>query len=339
MEAAWFAIISGMLATYAVLDGFDLGIGVLYPFLARNEDEKRLLRASIGPVWDGNEVWLITGGGAVFAAFPAVYAMTFSGFYLAIMLVLFGLILRAVSLEFRHRDDAWSTLWDACFFVGSLVPALLFGVAVGNIVRGVPINADGDYAGTFFALLNPYSLLIGVVGLVAFLTHGASWIAVKTEGALHDRAVRLRSLLHWAFVVLLVVGTVATRFAARQHLDHNAGRVVGWLFIVVVVAGIALARWAMTRRDGRGDVFALLGSAAGLAGLVGLAGTGSFPNLVNARGSAAQTALSIHNSASGHLTLEVMLIVAIIFVPIVLGYTFFMYRQFAGKVKAEAGEY
>ncbi len=336
MTTVWFLLVGLLITIYAVLDGFDLGTGVLYPFIGRNEEEKRLLRTSIGPVWDGNEVWLVTGGGALFAAFPPVYAMTFSGFYLAIMLALFGLILRAVSLEFRHRDESWRRLWDATFFIGSLLPALLFGVAVGNIIRGVPLDTGGNYTGTFLALLNPFSLLVGVLGLVAFLMHGAAWITVKTEGDLHQRAAKLRSILQWMFVVLVVLTTVYTFFAARGHIDHNVGRVVGWCMVALLVIGIGLARWAIAKGN---DLRALYGSALSIAGLVGLAGAGNYPNLVNARGSAADTALSIHNAASGHLTLEAMLIVAVIFCPIVIAYTIFIYRQFAGKVKLDASGY
>lgn len=336
MTTVWFLIVGLLIAVYAALDGFDLGVGVLYPFLTRNESDKRLMRASIGPVWDGNEVWLIAGGGVVFAAFPPVYAMTFSGFYLAIMLVLFGLIVRAVSLKFRHRDTSWSKLWDTTFFVGSLLPALLFGVAVGNIIRGVPINASGDYIGTFLALLNPFSLLAGVLGLAAFLLHGAAWVAVKTEDELRQRAIRLRSVLHWVFVAVLVLTTVLAYFSARHHFDHITGRALGWVMLAALIAGIVLTRWAIMKGK---DIAALLSSALSIVSLVSLAGVGNYPNLVNARGSASGTALSIHNSASGHLTLEVMLIIAIVFCPIVIGYTIFIYRQFAGKVKAEAGEY
>jgi cytochrome d ubiquinol oxidase subunit II len=174
----WFFLVAFLLTGYVVLDGFDLGAGVLYPFLGRSEADRAVIRASIGPVWDGNEVWLLTGGGAIFAAFPMVYAMTFSGFYLAIMLVLFGLILRAVSLEFRHSDTAWSRVWDGAFFLGSLVPSLLVGVALGNVIRGVPMDAQGNYIGTFWDLLNPYSLLVGITGLCLITQHGAAWLAV-----------------------------------------------------------------------------------------------------------------------------------------------------------------
>ena len=175
----WFVLIAVLICGYFVLDGFDLGAGVLYPFLARDERDRAVVRRAIGPVWDGNEVWLLTAGGALFAAFAPAYATSFSGFYLAIMLVLFGLIVRATALEFRAHDPAWAKLWDALFFVGSLLPALLFGVAVGNVVQGLPLNAAGDYTGTFFDLLSPFALSCGVLGLVHMLVQGSSWIALK----------------------------------------------------------------------------------------------------------------------------------------------------------------
>ena len=201
----WFALVGVLLAGYAVFDGFDLGVGTLYPFLGKSDEDKAVMRASVGPVWDGNEVWLLTGGGALFAAFPAVYATVFSGFYLALMLVLFALIFRAVSFEFHAHDKEWGSVWDWAFFGGSALPSLLFGVAVGNIVLGVPLDADGEFAGNFFTLLgfeqgfNPFPLVIGVLGLSMILVQGASWLAVKSEGDLYERTVAMRSTLAWVF--------------------------------------------------------------------------------------------------------------------------------------------
>ena len=179
-QGLWFLLIFVLIAGYFVLDGFDLGAGVLYPFVAKGDEEKAVVRTSIGPVWDGNEVWLLTAGGALFAAFPAAYATTFSGFYLAVMLVLFGLIVRAVSLEYRGIDHKWAKVWDGCFFVGSLLPALLLGVAVGNIYAGIPMSANGDYTGIpLLGLITPFTLLCGLLGLSMFLAQGASWLALK----------------------------------------------------------------------------------------------------------------------------------------------------------------
>ena len=188
LSVLWFFLIFVLIAGYFVLDGFDLGIGVLSPFIAKNDEERAVLRRAIGPVWDGNEVWLLTAGGALFAAFPNAYATTFSGFYLAVMLVLFGLIVRAVSFEFRAGDPGWGKLWDVCFFVGSLLPALLLGVAVGNIFAGIPMDAIGDYAGVpLLGLITPFTLLTGLLGLVMFLAAGASWQQRKTAAPRRDQ--------------------------------------------------------------------------------------------------------------------------------------------------------
>ncbi len=191
-------------------------------------------------MWDGNEVWLLTGGGALFAAFPAVYASTFSGFYLAIMLVLFGLILRAVSIEYRGRDEGFARLWDAAFFVGSLLPALLVGVAVGNVIRGIPLDAHGDYTGTFFQLLNWYSLLIGLLGLCAIVTHGAAWLALKLDGPVQERAIKVRGISQIVCVLLFVLATVATLSQASRATDNVFGAWYGWLAVIVVLGAVVL---------------------------------------------------------------------------------------------------
>ena len=337
LESIWFFLVAVLLTGYVILDGFDLGAGVLYPFVARNEDEKRVVRASIGPVWDGNEVWLVAGAGAVFAAFPMVYAMTFSGFYLAIMLVLFGLILRAASLEFRHRDPSWSRVWDGAFFLGSLAPAILVGCALGNVIRGVPLNAAGDYTGTLFDLLNPYSLLVAVTGLALLVTHGASWLAVKTEGAVHERAVKWRTPLFFVCTALAVATSIATISAVPRASDNVLGRPIGWLFIVVLAGALVYTFWQQRRESG--DLHAFLGSSVIVVALAGIAAVGNYPDIIPARGTPAATSLTVTSAASGHLTLEVMLIIALIGVPLVLFYTAFVYRTFRGKVKVAPGEY
>jgi cytochrome d ubiquinol oxidase subunit II len=318
----WFFLVAFLLTGYVVLDGFDLGAGVLYPFVARGEDERRVVRASIGPVWDGNEVWLITGAGAVFAAFPMVYAMTFSGFYLAIMLVLFGLILRAVSLEFRHRDESWRRVWDGAFFVGSLAPSILVGCALGNVIRGVPMDVEGNYTGTFLQLLNPYSLLVAVTGLFLIVQHGAAWLALKSEGDLHARALRLRRITFWAFAALAVATSVATVATVSRASDNVLGRPAGWLFLAVLAAGLVYTVWHMAREGG--DLRSFLGSAVIVIGLAGIAAVGNFPEIVPARGTPPGTSLTIARTASGHLTLLVMLIITLIACPVVLAYTAFV---------------
>jgi len=333
----WFFLVAFLLTGYVILDGFDLGAGVLYPFLGRTEEEKGVIRAAIGPVWDGNEVWLITGAGAIFAAFPMVYAMTFSGFYLAIMLVLFGLILRAVSLEFRHRDSSWSSVWDGAFFLGSLVPALLVGVALGNVIRGVPMDAQGNYIGTFVELLNPYALLVGVTGLFLIVQHGAAWLAVKSEGELHDRALRYRRVTFWICAVLAVATSAATILTVSRASDNVFGRPAGWLFLVILVVGLLYTIWQMMKEGG--ELKSFLGSAVIIIGLAGIAAVGNFPDMVPARGTPPATSLTVERAASESLTLTIMLILALIFVPVVLIYTALIYKTFWGKTKASEADY
>jgi cytochrome bd ubiquinol oxidase subunit II len=333
----WFVLVAFLLTGYVILDGFDLGAGVLYPFIARSEDQRSVVRASIGPVWDGNEVWLITGAGAIFAAFPMVYAMTFSGFYLAIMLVLFGLILRAVSLEFRHQDSAWSPVWDGAFFLGSFVPSLLVGVALGNVIRGVPMDAQGNYIGTFWGLLNPYSLLVGVTGLFLIIQHGAAWLAIKSEGELHARALRYRRATFWICALLAIATSAATILTVSRASDNVFGRPVGWLFLAVLVVGLLYTIWQMTKEGG--ELKSFIGSAIVIIGLAGIAAVGNFPDMVPARGTPAATSLTVERAASGHLTLLVMLILALVFVPVVLIYTALVYKTFWGKTRAGDADY
>jgi len=238
----WFALVGVLLAGYALFDGFDLGLGTLYPFLAKTDDDKEIVRSSIGPVWDGNEVWLLTGAGAIFAAFPMVYATVFSGFYLALMLVLFALIFRAVSFEFYAHDPAWRKVWDGAFFLGSALPALLFGVAAGNIVRGVPLDKMGEFTGSFFTLLNPYALVLGVLGLVMFMWQGAAWLAIKSENALHDRAVKTRSIMAWVFVAMVVVATAATFLLVPRAASQVMASPAGWVFLALLLVSIVWGR-------------------------------------------------------------------------------------------------
>lgn len=333
LQIIWFVLVGVLLAGYAVLDGFDLGVGVLYPLVANTDEERATLRSSIGPFWDGNEVWLLTGGGALFAAFPPVYATAFSGFYLALILALAGLIFRAVAIEFRSKDPAWGRFWDWAFFGGSLLPAFLFGVAVGNLVRGVPLDARGEYAGTFLTLLNPYSLLIGVTGLVMFVTQGASWVALRTIGVLQERAARVRTLSHWLLGLLVAAGTVATLVVTPDHVRNNLTRPTGWLMILLLVGGFVIVRYGMAAKN---DLWAFLGSSAGVMGLVGLWAVGNYPALIPALGRP-ELSLTAADSSSSDLTLKVMLIVAVIGVPLVLAYTALVYHAFRGRLKDEAG--
>lgn len=225
LTVLWFFLIFVLIAGYFVLDGFDLGAGVLYPFIAKTEEDQAIVRRSIGPVWDGNEVWLLTAGGALFAAFPDAYATTFSGFYLAVMLVLFGLIVRAVSFEFWAADKKWRSVWNACFFLGSLLPALLLGVAVGNIYAGIPMDAAGNYIGVpLLGLITPFTLLTGLLGLAMFLAAGACWVALKAplDSAVRARAAKLRAPLGIVSLALFVVVSAYALMAIVPEIDRKS---------------------------------------------------------------------------------------------------------------------
>ncbi len=333
-QVLWFFLIFVLIAGYFVLDGFDLGAGVLYPFVAKGEHDKAVVRRSIGPVWDGNEVWLLTAGGALFAAFPPAYATTFSGFYLAVMLVLFGLIVRAVSVEFRGHDPQWARVWDACFFVGSLLPALLLGVAVGNIYAGIPMDAAGNYAGLpLIGLVTPFTLLTGLLGLAMFLAAGAAWIALKAPkpSDLQARAARLRLPLQVVAVVLFVAVSLYGHFGIQPAMDPALGA-LRWVFALVFVAGIA-ASVLLARRDG--DKGAFVAQSASAVALVGLLATSMFPNLVVASAGSVGANITLMSAASSELSLMWMTIITCIGLPLVLVYHVIVYRTFRGRVSDE----
>lgn len=335
LQIAWFLLFFVLIAGYAVLDGFDLGVGVLH-FSHRTEEERRLSINAIAPVWDGNEVWLLTGGGALFAAFPPVYATVFSGFYLALMLVLVGLILRAVSMEFRGKVDSprWRAAWDVAFGVGSFLPALLFGVAVGNLLRGLPLDASGEFAGTFLGLLNPFALLCGVLGLVMFVTHGAVWLAYRTTGDLQDRMLRMASRTWWAWVALFVLASAYGRFEAPWLYAVTFERPVFWTMLALVAVSLGVTPALLAQRQ---PLKALLATGTAVAATVGVGASALYPNLVPSLGGG--VSLTIANSSSSPLTLQVMLVIALIGVPIVLGYTAFLYRVFRGPVVLDEASY
>jgi cytochrome d ubiquinol oxidase subunit II len=342
LEWVWFLLVGLLLAIYAATDGYDLGIGVLYPFLARSEADRRALRQSIGPVWDGNEVWLLVAGGALFGAFPLAYANAMSAFYLAVMLVLFGLILRAVSLEFRsHGSTAWAFAFDAAFFLGSLVPALLFGVAVGTLIEGIGMRAARGgpriTGSSLLALITPYTLLVGLTGLAMFLMVGASWAALKTEGELQRRSAAARSLTQVLFVVLFLALTALTAVTsvAKEQLSNALGGPAGWLAVVVLVAGLGYARWAMLAMN---DWRAFVGTVVAILGLIGIGAAGMYPALIRSD-TGAGAAVTVTNAASGHLTLVLMLVVAVIILPVVIAYSVYVSRVFSGRVGPQDAEY
>src|ERR1700733_14173176 len=275
LNTIWFILVSVLFTGYAVLDGFDLGIGALHLF-AKKDEERRILLNSIGPVWDGNEVWLVTGGGALFAAFPNVYATAFSGFYLALYLLLAALIFRAVAIEFRSKrpEKWWRQTWGVSFSAGSILSALLIGTTLGNLAWGVPIDANGEFAGTFFGLLTPYPLLIGVTTVSLFMMHGAIYGAMKTEGALHDK------MRGWAMncIIFFVICAVTTTMATLLYVPHMTARVHAnpWLFSLVLANMLAIANIPREFHRGR-DGMAFLSSCTAIISLMALFGLDQYP--------------------------------------------------------------
>jgi cytochrome bd ubiquinol oxidase subunit II len=332
----WFVLVGVLFAGYAMLDGFDLGVGALI-LRVRDDDERRVLYNAIGPVWDGNEVWLVTGGGALFAAFPPVYATVFSGFYLAFMLLLFALIFRAVAIEFRSKEPWlwWRRGWDLGFFAGSTTAALLIGVAMGNIVWGIALNARGEFAGTFFSLLHPYALLMGVTTVALFMMHGAIYLHMKTEGPLQARVREWINPLIIAFIVCYALVTLATLLYVPRMT--RILREQPALFAVVVLLVLAIANLPREIHRGR-DGAAFLSSCATMLLLMALFGLGMFPHMVYSVPDPAHS-LTAYNASSTEKTLRIMTLIAAIGVPIVLAYTTTVYYIFRGKVKIGKDSY
>lgn len=336
LQTVWFIMVAVLWIGYFVLDGFDLGVGMLLPVIGRNDLRRRVMINSIATVWDGNEVWLIVAGGATFAAFPLWYATMFSGFYLALFLVLIGLILRGVSLEYRGKRDSdrWRAGWDRCIVIGSALPALLFGVAFGNIVggslieplAGTPATTDLavdagslNYVGNLFNLLNPFSLLVGVMTLTIFMTHGAIFLALKTSGEVREDARR----------VAVRIGAVAAVAAVAALLWAQAfsGRVAVTLTMALVAAVLWLAALGMTMKGRDGWAFVLSAGTIMLA--VASLFVGLFPNVMPSSIDDAYN-LTVYNASSQQYTLTVMTIVAVVMTPIVLvyqGWTFYVFRK------------
>ena len=330
LRNVWFVLIGVLLAGYSILDGFDLGVGALFPFLAKKEDEKEALIKSIGPFWDGNEVWLLTGGGALFAAFPHAYATVFSGFYLALMIVLFSLIFRAVSLEFRTHDTKRKGLWEGAFIAGSLLPSLLFGVALGNVIVGVPLDNTMNYTGDFFTLLRPFPLALGLLGLAAFLLHGSTYAAMKVGGIVQERARNLAKKILPRYEALFILAFVLTAVYCRDAFKKP----LAWACTIVVVFAIVMLHLSLKKAQ---DTKAFWMSSLAFLGLWGIVGAIHFPNLVKASNDP-ELSLTISNASSSELTLKVMLIIALIGMPLVIGYTIYLYKVFKGKVHIEKSD-
>ncbi len=331
LQITWFVLWGVLWGVYFMLDGFVLGVGILHNFLGRNEAEKRVLINTVGPVWDGNEVWLITAGGATFAAFPGTYALMFSYLYTPLLLLLFALIIRGVSFEFRGKMPGkwWKKGWDSAILLGSFLPALLFGVAFGNIFSGLPMDGAG-YHGSFLSLLNPYGLLTGLLFLLLFVEHGALYISVKTVGDLRSRAHLLADSL-WPFLLLAAAAfLVYTRYATKLY-DNFFN--LPFLLALPLAAVVALASIRLFSAQGK-LLHAFAASSLTILLVVAIGVTGLFPNLIPSTLDPLSS-LTIYNTSSSPYTLKIMTVVALVFVPVVIAYKIWVYRVFRGVVTAE----
>ncbi len=330
LNAVWFVLIAVLYLGFFVLEGFDFGVGILLPFLGTDDTRRRVILNSIGPHWDGNEVWLLTAGGATFAAFPHWYATLFSGFYLPLFLLLLALIVRGAAFEFRSKDNSrlWRTVWDAGIFIGSLVPSILLGVAFANLVRGVPIDAAMNYVGGFWNLLNPYALLGGLASLLVFMLHGAVFLNLKTSGDLSEAARRSAARI-WPFAALALLGYSGAAFLATDLLSRAI--LLPGLAMALMAAAILTAGWFIrSGKMGRAFLATALSIVFSTASIFLLL----FPRVMISSLNALWS-LTIYNAASSAYTLRVMTIVALILVPIVLAYQGWSYYVFRKRLDAK----
>lgn len=327
LNILWFVLIGVLYTVYFVLEGFDMGVGILLPLVSKNDQDRRVVINTIGPHWDGNEVWLLTAGGATFAAFPQWYATLFSGFYLPLFLILLALIFRGIAFEFRSRDEnkTWRAFWDWAIFFGSLIPALLWGVAFANIVKGVPIDATMTYTGGFFNLLNPFALIAGLVSLIGFTLHGSIFLSLRTTGQIQEKATAWTNRL-WIAAMIVMIGLIGAGFTFT-HLFTSfvtpASFALMFGLILLVVLGITSKKGKTGLSFILSSVVTLLTTAAVFLQL--------FPNVMVSSTDPALN-LTIYNASSSQYTLGVMAKVALILVPIVLAYTAWSYWIFRKKV-------
>lgn len=329
LAMVWFLLWGVLWTVYFILDGFDLGVATLLPVLAKSETEKRAMYNSTGPFWDGNEVWLIAAGGVTFAAFPYAYAQMFSGLYMALMLLLFTLIVRGVSFEFRSKveSDAWKKLWDVLHSLCSFLPALLLGVAFANIFQGIPLDETGFSQAGLFGLLNPYGIAGGILFVTIFMMHGALWLCIRTTGELHARAESLATKL-WPGVVVLTVLFLAYSAVATQLFSNYLVYPVLFIILALPVAGLVLMR---TYLGAKKYWMAWASSCLYIGGTALFGVIGIFPAIIPSNPNPANS-LTIMNSSSSPLTLQIMLGVALVFVPLVIGYQFWAYKTFATPI-------
>jgi len=368
LRVIWWLLLGVLLVGFAVMDGFDLGVGTLLPFVARTDEERRLVINTVGPVWEGNQVWLVLGGGAIFAAWPPLYAVSFSGFYLAMFVILFALILRPVGFKYRGKlqSQAWRDNWDRALFVGGFVPALIMGVAVGNVLLGVPFHFDDTqrvfYTGSFFGLLTPFALLAGLLSVAMLVAHGASMLVLKTDGPVAERSARYGSIaaiisfvlfaLAGAWVAFGLPGYAITSQVVSDGASNpllktvEVGAAGGWLHnystmpatilapVVGLLGALASAVLLRKRRGGR----AFIASGASIAGIIFTVGFAIFPFLLPSS-SQPGSSLTLWDASSSHLTLWIMLLATVVFLPIIIAYTTWVYRVLKGKTTlSEMGE-
>jgi cytochrome d ubiquinol oxidase subunit II len=330
LHSLWFVLLGVLLTGYAILDGFDLGVGILH-LSVKGDEERRILLNAIGPLWDGNEVWLVTFGGALFAAFPHAYATAFSTFYVPFMALLFSLIFRAISIEFRSKRDAraWRRFWDICFCAASGLATFLFGVAVGSSMRGIPIGPDKEFAGTLSSLIGPYPVLVGVFVVAVFAMHGSIYLYLKTDGELQKRVHGWMWRTFGFFLVLYMLTTIYTLAEIPRAIRNFAE--MPWAWVVVVLNVLAIANIPRAIFLGR-PLYAFVSSCCTIAALTFLFGVALFPNLIVSTLNPAWS-LTIHNAASSVRTLRIMRTIALLGMPFVAAYTTVVYWVFRGKVQ------
>jgi len=337
LQFIWFTAFVLLVTGYAILDGFDLGVGMLHLF-SKKDEERRLMLNAIGPVWDGNEVWLVTAGGALFAGFPDIYATLCSAFYIPIMILLGGLIFRAVAIEFRSKRPMawWRWMWDVLFSFASLIIAFSLGVVLGNLIRGIPLNEQKEFIGDISSLLNPYALLIGVLTVSLFCMHGGIFILMKTEGELHDK---IRAWINPS-IIFFIVTYALTTMATLIYMPHMIEALQERPIFFLLAVGNMLSIANIPREINRGkDWLAFASSSFNIIFLMSLYAIGTYPEVIRAINNPADLSLTIYNSSSSAKTIEILIFIALIGIPLVVAYTTAIYWIFHGKVKLDSTSY
>ncbi len=338
LEFGWFTIFVILLTGYAILDGFDLGVGMLHTWVTTKDQERRLMLNAIGPLWDGNEVWLVTAGGALLAGFPDIYATLLSAFYTPFMILLGGLIFRAIAIEFRSKQPMiwWRWTWDIFFSLASLVITLILGIILGNLIRGISLDAYKEFTGNLEELLNPYAFLVGILTVSLFLMHGSIFILMKTEKEFHEKVRKWTNPCIIFFIIMYAVTTMATLIYMPHML--SAFRERPFFFLLAICNIFIVANIPREIVLGR-DVRAFLSSCLNIIFLLGLYAIGAYPNVVRSLNNAEQYSLTIYNSSASPLTLGILFIFAFIGMPLVIAYTTVIYYIFRGKVKLDTHSY